>query len=365
MSSLLSEVEAMDTLPFVKDTTPSFETEDKIIAPSIDEVDSNPEELRNIRGQGRYFGVSDPSEDITEAEPKCNNCSQRGHFKRDCPHVICSYCGSMDDHYSQHCPKAIKCANCNEGGHYRSQCPHKWKRIYCTSCNSKNHSRDRCPGIWRSYYLLDNNKKRVLPTHRVFCYNCGGKGHFGDDCPERRSSRVPNEDGSAFAGDNLPGKLKQEYFASLRKYNRERRWQDYGNEDQTDASQFDYNDYEFDDAYYDDSIQGNNKRKDRKRKRNNDTSDNKPSNFHLPPYKKFKNVPQPSARGKVLPPKQTRQHPLDFPRGDNSQYSSKSYNDMSNSRYGGASSYNNRFNKNYKNYNSYQPFRSGTLGRRR
>ncbi|EHN01905.1 Air1p [Saccharomyces cerevisiae x Saccharomyces kudriavzevii VIN7] len=134
MSTLLSEVESMDTLSYVKDTAatagdPSSST--KLLAPSIQDVDADPEELRTLRGQGRYFGIRDYDADgaIMEAEPKCNNCSQRGHLKRNCPHVTCTYCGFMDDHYSQHCPKAIICSNCNANGHYKSQCPHKWKKV--------------------------------------------------------------------------------------------------------------------------------------------------------------------------------------------------------------------------------------------
>lgn len=118
-----------NTAPFVVDTAPTTPP-DKLVAPSIEEVNSNPNELRALRGQGRYFGVSDDDKDaIKEAAPKCNNCSQRGHLKKDCPHIICSYCGATDDHYSRHCPKAIQCSKCDEVGHYRSQCPHKWKKF--------------------------------------------------------------------------------------------------------------------------------------------------------------------------------------------------------------------------------------------
>lgn len=356
MSSMLSEVETMDTLPFVKDTTPSREKsqDNKIPAPSIEEVDTNPEGLRALRGQGRYFGVgADEDGGIREAEPKCNNCSQRGHFKRNCPHVICTYCGSMDDHYSQHCPKAITCSNCNDGGHYRSQCPQKWKRVFCTLCNSKKHSRDRCPSIWRVYLLKDdskNLKEKVLPMHKLYCYNCGGKGHFGDDCTGRRSSRVPNDDGSAFSGDNLSTNLKKQYQKNLKKQRRE----EYSSLRYDD---FDYNDYEFDDALYDDP-QVSSKSKSKKRKR---------SNLNTPPYQSNKRgkVVQPVQRGNTLPPARDRTHPLDFPRSNqNSSYSSSN---MEHSRYGRASSNRNSNQSsnqgNYKNYNSYKPFRSGTLKR--
>ena len=218
--SALSEVEISDSLPFLVDVKKSADSKNddgssKIIAPSIEEVDEDPEILRSLRGQGRYFGIgSDDKNIIKIAEPKCNNCSQRGHLKKNCPHVICTYCGSMDDHYSQHCTRAIKCSNCRENGHYRSQCPQKWKKVYCTICNSKRHSRDRCPSIWR-VYLLKENPKINLNVDKVDCYNCGLNGHFGDECKQRRSSRVPNDDGSAFSGDNLSIQLKNEYFEKI------------------------------------------------------------------------------------------------------------------------------------------------------
>ncbi|SCU91602.1 LADA_0F10946g1_1 [Lachancea dasiensis] len=324
MASLLTETEPQDTLPFVKDATPSFESNERILAPSIDEVDSNPEELRTLRGKGRYFGDSDPSEFIADAEPKCNNCSQRGHFKRDCPHVICSYCGLMDDHYSQHCPKAIRCANCNGEGHYRSQCPHKWRRIFCTLCNSKRHSRDRCPSIWRSYYLLQGNRRRALAIHKIYCYNCGEKGHFGDDCYHDRSSRVPNEDGSAFSGENLPKQVKQDYYTHLERYHAdflpEVSFDEYRS--QTNKKYGGYSDKTDSSLYDDGSLSSSHSKRSKKRSRKNE-GDNKRlgshsskggvnSNFYPPPYQKSKPAPRPSSRG-VVPPKHTR-NPLDFPR---------------------------------------------------
>lgn len=349
MSSLLSEVESMDTLPFAKSSTPTLEAslEPKVPAPSIEEVDTNPEGLRALRGQGRYFGVGEDEDGVKEAEPKCNNCSQRGHFKRDCPHVICTYCGSMDDHYSQHCSKAIKCSNCNESGHYRSQCPQKWKRVFCTLCNSKRHSRDRCPSIWRVYLLKDDTKNNALPMHKLYCYNCGRKGHFGDDCVERRSSRVPNDDGSAFSGDNLSADLKRQYFRNVGKQRRE----EYSAARYND---FNYDDYEFDDALYDEPQVSQNKNWNNSRKR-------KQSNFHPPPYRKKEKVVQPVQRGATLPPASGRTHPLDFPRSDRN--ASRASQNMSNSRYGKPSSNRNSNQGDYKNYNSYRPFRSGTLRR--
>ncbi|KAL3232912.1 zinc finger protein [Nakaseomyces bracarensis] len=199
--------------------------DNKLVAPSIEEVDEDPEELRNLRGEGRYFGANEANDDESDAnvikapEPKCSNCSEKGHMKRDCPHVICSYCGIMDDHYSQQCPTTMRCALCNESGHYRMHCPNKWKKLNCTICNSPKHNRDRCPSVWRVYLLKndDGMSKKNLPMHLIYCYNCGEKGHYGDECDKNRSSRVPNDDGSAFSGKNLTSELRSQYFYNLKK----------------------------------------------------------------------------------------------------------------------------------------------------
>ncbi|SMN18312.1 similar to Saccharomyces cerevisiae YDL175C AIR2 Zinc knuckle protein, involved in nuclear RNA processing and degredation as a component of the TRAMP complex [Maudiozyma saulgeensis] len=388
--SSLSEVETQDTLPFVVDPTPQKQTIEppKIVAPSIDQVDEDPEVLRSLRGQGRYFGVSDSnglSSAVKEAEPKCNNCSQRGHLKKNCPHVICTYCGSMDDHYSQHCPKAIKCSNCNEKGHYRSQCPQKWKKVYCTLCDSNKHSRDRCPSIWRVYLLRDDiSQERKTPKglsldmEKVFCYNCGLTGHFGDDCSERRSSRVPNEDGSAFSGENLSYVLKDEYFDNVdSQYVNSRRYDHGGynsrggreayfsNNNNNNNGGFDYNDYEYDDSKYDNDYQNTNKSK--KRFRNDRQNHNSNNNGYI----------QPTRRGNTLQPmrdqyknnsnsggNRQQQHPLTFPRS-NYGGSNAITQGLDNARYANSSSSynnnNNSYNQNTKRYNQYKPFRSGTI----
>lgn len=367
MSSLLSEIEVMDnTLPYVSNTTStnkdkpnqndenSNDSKIKIFAPTIEEVDEDPESLRTLRGQGRYFGVFDDDKDgIKEAVPKCSNCSQRGHLKKNCPHVICTYCGAMDDHYSKHCPKAIKCANCNENGHYRSQCPHKWKRVYCTLCNSKKHSRERCPSIWRVYLIKDQNKKnnrsssmKKVPFDRIFCYNCGSQGHFGDDCDKRRSSRVPNDDGSAFSGDNLPSKLKRSYYTYINEMKR-------GNN-----NHFDFSDYEIDESYYNND--SGSKRNNKKRKRSNRDKD-----LNVNRNNRYNNNNNNSDSNNT----NSRSHPLDFPRSN--RYNSNSVlNNMQNSRYNGNNINNSNISNgrnykpaNYKSYNSFKPFRSGTIRR--
>ncbi|AET41279.1 TRAMP complex RNA-binding subunit Ecym_7460 [Eremothecium cymbalariae DBVPG len=389
--SALSEIESHDGLPFYKDKLPSFKDEEKLVAPSIEEVDNDPELLRNLRGHGRYFAVDDNEDGIREEEPKCKNCSQRGHIKKNCPHVICSYCGSMDDHYSQHCPRTMRCSHCNESGHYRQHCPQKWKRIFCTLCNSKKHSRDRCPSIWRSYCLLGSSQKRVLPSHKIYCYNCAGKGHFGDDCPIERSSRVPNDDGSAFSGDNLASELRREYFSYLSKLKRESRasygyvqpqsqngpfghrparetrddQDDYdyeGEREEEDKYAINYDDYEVEEVHY------NPKNKNNKKSRWQDGNSNGYSRYNstaTTPQSNKNSLPTPASKGKLLqPPKKRRKHPLDFPRGGGGTANTSRYNqNINTSRYAPPAPYQNDLP--HRNYNSYQPFRSGTLSRRR
>lgn len=334
MSTLLSEVESIDTLPYVKDTTPTGSDSssfNKLLAPSIEDVDANPEELRTLRGQGRYFGITDYDSNgaIMEAEPKCNNCSQRGHLKRNCPHVICTYCGFMDDHYSQHCPKAIICTNCNANGHYKSQCPHKWKKVFCTLCNSKRHSRERCPSIWRSYLLKTKDANQGdFDFQTVFCYNCGNAGHFGDDCAERRSSRVPNTDGSAFCGDNLATKFKQHYFNQLKDYKREAsQRQHFDNE-----HEFNLLDYEYNDDAYD--LPGSRTYRDKmkwKGKVQSTRNKNSSNNRYESGNNRKKKSPFSAQNYKVTKNKRVQTHPLDFPRSSQNNrtndYSSQfSYN---------------------------------------
>ncbi|EJS44430.1 air2p [Saccharomyces arboricola H-6] len=338
--------------PFVVDTTSST-LSNKIVAPSIEEVNSNPSELRVLRGQGRYFGVGDDGKDaIKKAARKCVNCFERGHLKKHCPHILCSYCGTADDHYSKHCPKAIKCSKCGEVGHYGSQCPHKWNKIQCTLCKSEKHLKERCPSIWRAYILVDDSKmakSKVLPFHTIYCYNCGEKGHFGDDCKKRRSSRVPNDDGSAFTGSNLSAELKQEYYCHVNRNSKE-------NEN-----------YQFSGSIYDEEPLPTLSQKRHSQDDYSHSSRNKRriSNFHPPPYQK-RNIIQPTIRGETLS--------IDNNSSKHMRYQSPSVNvsSISENMYGSRYHPSAFVDKNdipnsssYRNYNSYQPSRSGTLGKRR
>ncbi|KAG7724290.1 hypothetical protein KL948_005344 [Ogataea haglerorum] len=177
------------------------------------EVNNNNDELVELRGEGRYFGVTDPE----LSQPVCSNCHRRGHIRANCKIVVCHACGKVDDHYETQCPNSMVCTNCGERGHFRNQCKQRRKFNFCADCNSKTHSADRCPNIWRSYITIayDKNHKFKYPADYIYCYNCAERGHYGDECPRPRVSKTPNINGSAFTGDNLPRQLRRQYHSSL------------------------------------------------------------------------------------------------------------------------------------------------------
>lgn len=190
---------------------------------SYDEVNDDLDELVALRGEGRYFGVTDPDDESGISRqslgPLCANCHKRGHTRAKCTVVICHKCGAIDDHYESQCPTTIICSRCGEKGHIVLQCKSKIrKRQYCRTCDSFKHGDENCPSIWRSYITKlpsqgENEESSVLP--RIYCYNCASNEHFGDECDKPRSSRIPNF-GSAFSGNNLPKKYRNLYFKRLR-----------------------------------------------------------------------------------------------------------------------------------------------------
>ncbi|WPK23509.1 hypothetical protein PUMCH_000750 [Australozyma saopauloensis] len=191
-----------------------------IISLSYDQVNDNADELVELRGEGRYFGVLDPSTgdaiaNQKEMGPLCDNCHKRGHMRSKCKTVVCHKCGVVGDHYETQCPTTVLCGRCGEKGHIVSQCTSRTrKRQYCKTCDSLRHSDETCPGIWRSYLTIPGNDGKLeLPI--MFCYNCASSEHYGDDCPQERGSRIPNLNGSAFSGINLPLYLRDKYFAYL------------------------------------------------------------------------------------------------------------------------------------------------------
>lgn len=190
----------------------------EIFSLSYDQVNDNADELVELRGEGRYFGVTDPqtgdsiASQRTALGPICDNCHKRGHIRAKCKVVVCHKCGVVGDHYETQCPTTVLCARCGEKGHIVAACTSKFrKRQYCSTCDSFRHGDDNCPGIWRSYLTLPNNDGKLgLPT--IFCYNCASNKHYGDECFEQRTSRIPNLNGSAFSGINLPKYLREPYF---------------------------------------------------------------------------------------------------------------------------------------------------------
>ncbi|KAI5968649.1 hypothetical protein CANMA_002084 [Candida margitis] len=189
---------------------------------AIEEVNNDPDELINLRGEGRYFGVTDPdNENQQSLGPICDNCHERGHKRAQCKVVICHKCGKVGDHYESQCPTTLVCLRCGEKGHYISQCKSKVrKKQYCRNCDSFQHGDEDCPSIWRSYLTKraanvadEDAESLVLPN--IYCYNCGSDEHYGDDCNKQRSSRIPNL-GSAFSGNNLPRNLRPIYFLRLK-----------------------------------------------------------------------------------------------------------------------------------------------------
>lgn len=193
---------------------------DEIYSLSFDQVNDNADELIELRGEGRYFGVTDPSTGSTinaqqSLGPLCDNCHKRGHVRSKCKTVVCHKCGVVGDHYETQCPTTMICSRCGERGHMISMCESKTrKKQYCRHCDTFTHGDDNCPSIWRSYITkVQKEEEYVLPV--MNCYNCGDDTHFGDECPEQRNSRIPNSNGSAFSGSNLPKHLRSVYYDSI------------------------------------------------------------------------------------------------------------------------------------------------------
>lgn len=200
---------------------------DVVYAPELGEVANDKDALATLRGQGRYFGVTDPDVDL----PVCSNCQRRGHIRSQCKVVVCHACGKVDDHYESQCPNSMVCSNCGEKGHFRNNCTHKRKHLFCQECESHNHTSDRCPTIWRDYIVrpVGKDTKVPYPSATIFCYNCADKGHYGDECRLPRTSKTPNLNGSAFSGENLPKTLVGQYFTNFKNsagHSTKRRYED-------------------------------------------------------------------------------------------------------------------------------------------
>lgn len=229
-SSILTENMASNkSSADTKENTPSHDSgnsrKDGVTSLSFDQVNDNADELIELRGEGRYFGVTDPSSGTTinslqSLGPLCANCHKRGHIRAKCKTVVCHKCGVVGDHYETQCPTTMICSRCGLKGHVAIKCTNKIKkRQYCKHCDTFSHGDDSCPSIWRSYLTLptpnsdddsDRYESTTLPI--IYCYNCGDDEHYGDECPEPRTSRIPCINGSAFSGTNLPRNLRSLYF---------------------------------------------------------------------------------------------------------------------------------------------------------
>ena len=200
----------------------SKKQDEPITSFAMEEVNDDPDELIDLRGEGRYFGVTGPDDDNQQSlGPICDNCHERGHRRAQCKVVICHKCGKVGDHYETQCPSTLVCLRCGEKGHYVLECKSKVrKRQYCRNCDTFQHGDEDCPSIWRSYLTKrtanDDQESLVLPN--ISCYNCGSDEHFGDECNKQRTSRIPNL-GSAFSGNNLPRNLRPLYFLRLKSSN--------------------------------------------------------------------------------------------------------------------------------------------------
>ena len=182
---------------------------------SLDQVSADPDELIELRGEGRYFGVTDPElGDRINAQQLlgqlCSNCHRRGHSRAKCKTVVCHKCGKIDDHYESKCPTHMVCYKCGGMGHHQSECTVKHaKRKYCQDCETFDHGSNLCPLIWRSYRVNGSAEPKRLPN--ISCYNCGSSAHYGDECGDYRHSPLAAT-GLAFLVNNLPRSLRRTYF---------------------------------------------------------------------------------------------------------------------------------------------------------
>ncbi|KAM3126672.1 hypothetical protein ACQ2H7_000169 [Candidozyma auris] len=104
---------------------------------SYDEVNDNADELIELRGEGRYFGVIDPEQGATvnaqqALGPLCDNCHKRGHIRSKCKTVICHKCGKP-------LPEGDKSDSSNGSAFSGTNLPKHLRKLYSWLANdSKN-----------------------------------------------------------------------------------------------------------------------------------------------------------------------------------------------------------------------------------
>jgi len=159
------------------------------------------------RNRNRYF----------LSKGRCTNCSQPGHYFRQCPEPIkkvrCSMCGIVG-HRDQRCPSTC-CLGCgNPDDYFRNTCHHcKFNnKKTCKECGYHGHKKQTCPDLWRRFHntvpqvqLIDadstephaakqleprDNRSHKKPSEQ-WCCNCGRRGHLVDGCRRRQYSEYP------------------------------------------------------------------------------------------------------------------------------------------------------------------------------
>ncbi|PWN89623.1 hypothetical protein FA10DRAFT_149969 [Acaromyces ingoldii] len=174
----------------------------------------------------RYWEVERRAERLAREE--CEQCGEKGHDKRGCPHTQCLACGVLDEHATRECPMGRSCFRCGARGHQLKDCPKPRPQAFarggrreCQRCGATSHSEATCATLWRVYaynypeewQAERKQKARELVARRPvnsdgdddddddtrtsqrspspswdpavrWCYNCATKGnHWGDDCP--------------------------------------------------------------------------------------------------------------------------------------------------------------------------------------